>query len=592
MRKKALAPAAALIAAFFAATSFSVALPPQEEDFRLVQTAEVAYGQVRRYENGRGDGIAVAVDKGGRVLSSTPYAVSANADGGLSSYTVETKQTDVYGNEVSVGADFDGGEYILADPLRNIYVYHADNGTGQILRNDMLYRSETGTFDDAIAITSYLNLIKVYDFYAGGGTGAPLRGADGSHDEIAGNERENNESRIALLVHYGLNEENAQARFDKSYNAAILGVGDGKEDGYLYQLGRAADIMAHEYQHTVTHFRVNFSLMNESGAIDEAISDMIGALAEGHELTDERFWTMGEDAAAKKEGGVRSMKEPTGNYASSFDAPFPACHEKHDHTLAGCDCGGVHYNSTILTHAQYLMWEEAPEYFTKERIGALWYAVIPLLGANATFEDFKTAFVQTAENLGFGRSAVNVIRKHLGMELLQGEFTVTFVNADGEELYKTFVDKGGTAVYSGETPALPSTEEYDFIFDGWDGDLENITQNVTLKAKYKQTLRTYPVRFYSKGLLWEEEAMPYGAEVPLPVPTREGYIFGGWYLDDAFTEKAETVTLRGEIHLYAKWEKKPPLGTGAIVALVATGVVALAVPTLLILLRRYRKKKK
>ncbi len=519
---------------------------------------------------------------------------SADETQQIAAFTVPSEQTDVYGERVSVGIDFDGTTYTLSDPLRNIYVYHAHNGTGQYPTDDLRYHNTTGIFNDPIAITSYLNLIKVYDFYANGGVGAPLRGVDGSHDEIEGNERENNESRIYLFVHYGVNEQNAHGWFEayKDYRAAMLGVGDGQADGYFYQLGRAADVMAHEYQHAITHFQVDFTQMNESGAIDEAISDMIGALAEGHDLTDDRFWTMGEDAAAAKEGGVRSMKEPANGYASSFDDPFPACHEKHNHNTAGCDFGGVHYNSTILTHAQYLMWKEAPEYFTKERIGKLWYSLIPLLGKDATFADFKTAFVQTAEKLGFERSAVNVIRKHLGLELLPGEFTVTFVNGNGEELYKTFVDKGGTAVYGGETPTLPSTEEYDFTFDGWDGDLENITGNITLRAKYKQTLRTYPVRFYSKGLLWEEEALTYGAEVPLPVPAREGYIFGGWYLDDAFTQKAEAVTLRGEIHLYAKWEKKPPLGTGAIVALAALGVVVLAVPTVLILLRRYRKRKK
>lgn len=544
----------------FAALCFTLpcaaaAAPDHDQSFRLVQTAEVPYGQVCRYENAASEGYALALDKSGRVLSSTPYRANKQGSETVSSFAAETEQTDVYGNKVSVVTDLTDGVYTLADPLRNIYVYHAHNGTGQFPTDDMRYHNTTGVFNDQIAITSYLNLIKVYDFYADGGIGVPLRGVDGSHDELEGNYRENNESRIFLFIHYGVNEQNAHGWFDDWYNAAMLGVGDGKSDGYFYQLGRAADVMAHEYQHAITHFRVDFTQMNESGAIDEAISDMIGALAEGHELTDERFWNMGEDAEGERKGGVRSIKEPSNGYRSSFDDLFPACHEKHNHNVEGCDFGGVHYNSTILTHAQYLMWKDMPDYFTKERIGELWYSLIPLLGKDATFEDFKAAFVQTAENLGFERSALNVIRKHLGMETLPAQYTVTFLNEDGTRLYQTTVSEGETAVYGGETPALPATAQYEYTFAGWDGALENITGDVTVKATYRQTLRSYPIQFYSKGLLYEEKVLPYGEAVPLPAPEREGYVFGGWYLDEKLSEKAENLTVSGELHLYAKWEK-------------------------------------
>ncbi len=568
-----------LAALCFALPCATAAAPNNNRDYRLVQTAEVAYGQVRRYENEKGEGYALALDKSGRVLSSTPYRANKQDPETVPSFAVETEQTDVYGNRVPVVTDFTDGVYTLADPQRKIYVYHAHNGTGQFPTNDMRYHNSTGIFDDPIAITSYLNLVKVYDFYADGGTGAPLRGVDG-----------NNEFPIFLFVHYGVNEQNAHGWFDRYYNAAMLGVGDGNADGYFYQLGRAADVMAHEYQHAITHFHVELTQMNESGAIDEAISDMIGALAEGHDLTDERFWTMGEDAAGKKDGGVRSIKEPANGYRSSFDDPFPACHEKHNHNTEGCDFGGVHYNSTILTHAQYLMWQDMPDYFTKERIGELWYSIIPLLGKDATFEDFKAAFVQTAENLGFERSALNVVRKHLGMEMLPAQYTVTFLNEDGTMLYQTTVSEGETAEYGGETPTLPATAQYEYSFNGWDGALENITGDVTVKATYKRTLRSYPVQFYSKGLLYEEKVLPYGETIPLPAPEREGYVFGGWYLDEELTEKAENPTVSGELHLYAKWDKKPPLSLGAKIAL-SVGIPAVAVSAVFVLLLIFRKRK-
>lgn len=543
---------------------------PRTSAFHLVQTDEVAYGKVLRYENADGEGYALALDSAGRPLSSTPYRAAEHSSEGSPAFAVEKEQTDYYDDRVSVTTDFEDGVYTLADPLRNIYVYHARNGTGQFPTDDMRYRNETGVFDDPIAITSYLNLIRVYDFYANGGAGKPLRGVDGSHDEIAGNAEENHESLIYLFIHYGVNEQNAHGWFDKYYNASMLGMGDGVADGVLYKLGRAVDVMAHEYQHSITHFSVDFVGRNESGAIDEAISDIFGALAEGHDLTDERFWQMGEDAAVKEGGYVRSIKDPSDEYASSFDDPFPLCYETHNHANENCDFGGIHYNSTILTHAQYLMVQDMPEFFTKKRIGELWFSLIPLLGEEATFEDFKGAFVQTAENLGYGQDALNVIRRRLG---LREQFTVSFRNYDGSELYSAEIGSGEDAVYRGETPVMPATEQYEYTFDGWDNPLGNITQNTVFTATYKSTLRSYPIKYYSRGLLYREETLSYGDEIPLPVPERKGYTFGGWYLDDSLTERAEGQTVNGELHLYAKWEKAPALSRTLVIILSVCGAL-------------------
>ena len=51
----------------------------------------------------------------------------------------------------------------------------------------------------------------------------------------------------------------------------------------------------------------------------------------------------------------------------------------------------------------------------------------------------------------------------------------------------------------------------------------------------------------------------YGTEVTVTSskPTRTGYTFDGWYLDEAYTQKAgTTVTLNSDVTLYAKWKGK------------------------------------
>lgn len=557
-----------------------------DENFFLEKTVDVAYGKVYRFaqmKNGSpvfGKGVNIATDGAGNVLSVTADVSSAKAEeetlsdpadflpdgeifsvqktyypkgellvpayefvtdenGGTRSVlsatdgsvllsapvsslaTVMTEQKGVFDETVEIGVDLTDGVYTLADPLRNIYTYHAHNGTGQFPNDDMLYRNTTGVFDDPIAVTTFRNMVKIYDFYADGKTlGVPLRGVDNSHDDIEGNYKANKESRIFLFIHYGVQEQNAHGWFDKYYNASMVGVGDGRPNATLYQLGRSADVMAHEYQHTITHFTVDFVYQNASGAIDEALSDILGALAEGHPLDDNRFWDMGEDSMMKGDRGLRSMADVTGGYRTSFDDAFPFCNEKHVHNE--CDNGGVHYNSTILTHAQYRMWKAMPEYFTKERIGSLWFSVIPLLNANATFDDFKEAFMETAKNLGFEERALSLIETCLYESGDEELHRVEFRNEDGTLLHEKFVTHGKPATYLWEEPALPATEEYEFRFSGWSGNTDCVTEDTVLTAQYERELRHYTVTYTDgNGGVLKQDAVPYGgSSSPPPDPEK------------------------------------------------------------------------
>ena len=46
----------------------------------------------------------------------------------------------------------------------------------------------------------------------------------------------------------------------------------------------------------------------------------------------------------------------------------------------------------------------------------------------------------------------------------------------------------------------------------------------------------------------------------LPVPTREGYTFDGWYLDAELTEKADSILMKKDITLYAAWKTQEAPG--------------------------------
>ena len=135
--------------------------------------------------------------------------------------------------------------------------------------------------------------------------------------------------------------------FDNSMN---YGDGDGKSFG---PFSSALDVVAHEITHGVTEHSSGLIYRNESGALDEAISDIMGAAVEfsfqpegnGRLNAD---WVAGED-----------LRINFGEYTRSFSNPKSAHRIYPDHYsiryLGDEDNGGVHINSSIVNHAYYLM---------------------------------------------------------------------------------------------------------------------------------------------------------------------------------------------------------------------------------------------
>lgn len=98
------------------------------------------------------------------------------------------------------------------------------------------------------------------------------------------------------------------------------------------------------------------------------------------------------------------------------------------------------------------------------------------------------------------------------------------------------------------------------VFDGWyngdtrvDSALTDITENITLTAHWKEI---YTVTFeYDDGVTENSTATfvqgeTYGSK--LPVPTRTGYDFGGWFNGGTRVDQDDTVG--GNVKLTAKWD--------------------------------------
>lgn len=144
-------------------------------------------------------------------------------------------------------------------------------------------------------------------------------------------------------------------------------------------------------------------------------------------------------------------------------------------------------------------------------------------------------------------------------ETVLQKYTVTFNSQGGSEV-------ASQAVYAGEKivkPANPTKEKEYFVdwykeaecTNVWDFENETVSQDITLYAKW--TSIAYTVTFETNGgSAIEAQLVPEGtfATKPVPAPTKEGYLFEGWYTEQTMTNFFDFYTpITKDITLYAKW---------------------------------------
>lgn len=178
----------------------------------------------------------------------------------------------------------------------------------------------------------------------------------------------------------------------------------------------ALDIVAHELVHGITDFTSDLIYMDESGALNEAFSDIMGTAVEffyqpagsGNLRAD---YLLAEDVV--KPSGIRSMADP-----GRFGHP-----DHYSIRFTGtADNGGVHINSGIANHAFYLAIEGGANRTSgiavqgvgganREQIENVFYrAFTELMPSSATFSIARAATLQAARDLyGAGSSVERAV---------------------------------------------------------------------------------------------------------------------------------------------------------------------------------------
>ena len=212
-----------------------------------------------------------------------------------------------------------------------------------------------------------------------------------SHDffwKVLGRDSIDNQG-FALIgsVHYGQDYENA------FWNGAQMVFGDG--DGEIFErFTRSLDVIGHELTHGVIESEAGLVYANQSGALNESISDVFGVLIKQHVLGQtaaEADWLIGADLLTPRIKGIglRSMAHPGTAYDDPLLGKDPQPEHMRKFVITREDNGGVHINSGIPNRAFYLVAETLGG-FAWEKAGRIWYDTLcdNRLGGEASFEQF------------------------------------------------------------------------------------------------------------------------------------------------------------------------------------------------------------
>lgn len=196
-------------------------------------------------------------------------------------------------------------------------------------------------------------------------------------------------------VHYGDAYDNA------FWDGSQMVFGDG--DGEIFnRFTLSLSVIGHELVHGVTQYTTNLVYQGQSGALNESISDVFGALVEQHtagQTTDAASWLIGEGLFTDLVQGtaIRSLKAPGTAYDDDVLGTDPQPDHMDDFIATTDDNGGVHLNSGIPNRAFYLTASTLGG-FAWERAGLIWYDTITAgsLPANSDFARFATATADAA----------------------------------------------------------------------------------------------------------------------------------------------------------------------------------------------------
>ncbi|MDL2144077.1 M4 family metallopeptidase [Flavobacterium tructae] len=299
-----------------------------------------------------------------------------------------------------------GASYILADATRGLGIntYNMKKGTSYTAAvnftdadNNWTAAEYNNANKDNGALDAHWGAEKTYDYWS------TVHGR---------NSFDNAGAIIKSYVHYSNAYDNAY------WNGSVMTYGDGS--GTYFDILTAIDVAGHEIGHAVCTYTANLAYQKESGAMNEAFSDIWGACIEYAAAPTKSIWLIGEDIERRSGHlSLRSMSDPNSEgQPDTYGGTYwinPNCTPTSSN-----DYCGVHTNSGVLNHWFYILSvgksgtnDIGNAYnvtgITIDKAAKIAYRLESVyLTANSTFANARTSGIQSAIDL-YGAGSPEVI---------------------------------------------------------------------------------------------------------------------------------------------------------------------------------------
>ena len=316
------------------------------------------------------------------------------------------KLYDESGNEYTLSDDdsqiMDSSGKVVASDLTIGFKFgaHPDNN-GLVVSS-----SSSSTWNDAKAVSAVSRVTTTYDFYK------DILGRDSFNDEGA---------PIRVFYDDGLDGVTNNAYSCTMPDMTMLTFGTEIEIEY--------DVVGHEFTHSVVGSVVDLPYRNQPGAINEAYADIFGEIVEDY-------------ADGKLDNSCNWQTSSFRDHIDPVSAGYPAEYKgKNWYPNVGLpevlasgvlgyldqiiDHGGVHTNSTVLSHAAYLMNTgidgDAGKKIGTELLGKIWYKALFSIHSDESFPELaKHVYEAASRTNGVSSAQLECIKEafaQVGLEV-------------------------------------------------------------------------------------------------------------------------------------------------------------------------------
>ncbi|AFK05756.1 peptidase M4 thermolysin (plasmid) [Emticicia oligotrophica DSM 17448] len=247
-----------------------------------------------------------------------------------------------FNGSVSGLTDYENGTYRLRDYTRGKGIETLN--VGKLNNADFSYN-----INNAQDFTDIDNIWSEYDNTNKDNAALDVhRGTQNFYDyfksNFARNSIDGDGFKLKSYVHYlGINGKYVNA----FWTGNEMFYGDG--DGINFDPLTSQDVVAHELAHGFCQYTANLEYEQESGALNEALSDIWGAIIENAYYPTKKTWLIGEDFDLNAKKGFRDMSDPyTRNMPKTYLGKNWSWESNYDN-------GGVHLNSSVINYWFYLL---------------------------------------------------------------------------------------------------------------------------------------------------------------------------------------------------------------------------------------------